>query len=68
MVLHCATVLRIISCVIGVRISSRTLIKWRNFIDAKINPSKNGYFFLIEYGDPHFLFYAFAENGVFVEW
>ena len=45
-------------------ISSRTLIKWRIFIDAgaKLNPSKNGYFLLYEYGDHHF-----AENGAFVE-
>ena len=42
----------IISCVIGARISLRTLIKWQIFVDAKLN----GYFLLIEYGDPHFLF------------
>ena len=29
---------------------------------ARLNPSKNGYFLLYEYGDHHF-----AENGAFME-
>ena len=40
-----------ISCVIGTRIDSRTLIKWRIFIDAKLNLTKNDYFPLKEHGD-----------------
>ena len=62
LVFDCATLLRIISGVIGARISSRILIKWRIFIDAKLSPSRNGYFLLNEYGDPQFLFHIFAET------
>ena len=65
--LHCATPMGIISCVIGARISSLTLIKWRIFVEAKLTPSKNGYFLLTEYGGPHILFHSFADNGVFME-
>ena len=67
LVLNCATLLRIISCVIGARSSAGTLIKLRIFMDAKTNPSRNGYFLLNEYGDPHFSFHIFAENDDFME-
>ena len=62
-----ATLLRIFSGVNGAHISSRTLIKGRIFINGKLIPSRNGYFLLDKYGDPHFLFHIFAENGVFME-
>ena len=56
LVLHCATLRRTISCVIGTRISSHTSIKWRIFTDAKLNPSRNGNYLLNGYGKPQFIF------------
>ena len=61
--LVCATLLRIIFCVIGARISSRTLIKWRIFTDAELTLSRNGYCLLNELGDPLFLMVLCTRNG-----
>ena len=49
------------------RSSAGSLIKWRIFIYSKLNPARNGYFLLNEFGDPIFLFQIFPENDVFME-
>ena len=44
------------------RSSAGTLIKWRIFIDSKLNPARNGYFLLNEFGGPIFYFKYFLRT------
>ena len=66
--MHCASLLRTIVSSLA-RANERARVQnVRDFPQTKLDSEINARFLLNEHGDPHFLFYNFNENNIFINW